>query len=578
MAHPAYCLVFLLTVLAISLARRAFSSSKPKNLPPSPTGLPIIGHMHLIGSSPHRALYALAKRYGDILSLRFGSLPYVVVSSPAAAREFLRTHELAFASRPQGAMAAQYLGYGGHGFAFSPYGPYWKFMRKLCMSELLSGRSLANFLPIKRHEIRRFLSLLSDAAVDGREMNVGEEMKLLVGNVLSRMSMSRECSSSEKEAAEIRQLVDQVSELLMEFYVGDYISLLRHVDLQGMGKRLKSTHSRFDEIMEEIMRDHETKKQKKEEERRSGGGEVKDLMDMLLEISEDDSADMKLTRNQIKAFIRTPRGHVHAFGLPNIMKATFLDEVKTDGNVATGNFYVSYSYPSDMIGPFIYRAVFPSYRLLVLDVFVAGVATTALGMEWALAELVNNPRVLQKAREEIESVVGKHRLVEESDIPNLPYVQAVIKETLRLHPTDPIIMRESIQDCNVGGYHIPSKTGVFINVWAVGRDPSYWDKPLEFLPERFIDEKGRSQIDLRGQHYHFLPFGSGRRGCPGTTLALQMIETTIAGIVQCFDMKVNGNGGKVDLSEKPGMTLYLAQPLCCVPVARLHPLPPLPEL
>ncbi|KAL5975961.1 hypothetical protein ACLOJK_020290 [Asimina triloba] len=330
------------------------------------------------------------------------------------------------------------------------------------------------------------------------------------------MSMSRECSSSEKEAAEIRRLVDQVSELLMEFYVGDYISLLRHVDLQGMGKRLKSTHSRFDEIMEEIMRDHETKKQKKEEERRSGGGEVKDLMDMLLEISEDDSADMKLTRNQIKAFIR--------------------------------------------------------------DVFVAGVATTALGMEWALAELINNPRVLQKAREEIESVVGKHRLVEESDIPNLPYLQAVIKETLRLHPTDPIIMRESIQDCNVGGYHVPSKTGVFINVWAVGRDPSYWDKPLEFLPERFIDEKGRSQIDLRGQHYHFLPFGSGRRGCPGTTLALQMIETTIAGIVQCFDMKVNGNGGKVDLSEKPGMTLYLAQPLCCVPVARLHPLPPLPEL
>ncbi|KAL5975966.1 hypothetical protein ACLOJK_020295 [Asimina triloba] len=518
MANPAYCLVFLLTVLAISLARRAFTSSKPKNLPPSPTGLPIVGHMHLIGigSSPHRALYALAKRYGDILSLRFGSLPYVVVSSPAAAREFLRTHELAFSSRPQGAMAPEYLGYGGHGFAFAPYGPYWKFLRKLCMSELLSGRSLANFLPIKSHEIRRFLSLLSDAAVDGREMNLGEEMKLLVGNVLSRMSMSRECSSSEKEAAEIVRLVDMVSELLMEFYVGDYIPLLRHVDLQGMGKRLKSTHSRFDEIMEEIMRDHETKKQKKEEERRNGGGGVKDLMDMLLEISEDDSADMKLTRNQIKAFIR--------------------------------------------------------------DVFVAGVATTALGMEWALAELINNPRVLQKAREEIESVVGKHRLVEESDIPNLPYVQAVIKETLRLHPTDPIVIRGSHQDCNVGGYHIPSKTGVFINVWAVGRDPSYWDRPLEFLPERFIDENGRSQIDIRGQHYHFLPFGSGRRGCPGTTLALQMIETTIAGIVQCFDMKVNDNGGKVDMSEKPGMTLYRAQPLCCVPVARLHPLPPLPEL
>lgn len=301
MALLAYFLVSLLTVLAISLAHRTFfSRSNSKNLPPSPTALPIIGHMHLIGSSPHRALYALAQRYGDILSLRFGSVPYVVVSSPAAAREFLRTHELAFSERPQGLTPSRYLGYDGHGVAFAPYGPYWKFIRKLCMSELLSGRSLANFQPIKSQEIRKFLSLLSAAAADGREVNVGEEMKLLVGNVISRMSMSRECSSSEKEAEEIRRLVDQASDLLMAFYVGDYISFLRNIDLQGMWKRLKATRGRFDEIMEEIMEDHKAKKQKKG----SSGGGVKDLMDMLLEISEDDSADMKLTRNQIKAFIQ----------------------------------------------------------------------------------------------------------------------------------------------------------------------------------------------------------------------------------------------------------------------------------
>ena len=183
--------------------------------------------------------------------------------------------------------------------------------------------------------------------------------------------------------------------------------------------------------------------------------------------------------------------------------------------------------------------------------------------------------MMKKTREEIDSVVGKSRLVEESDIVNLPYLQAIVKEVLRLHPT-PMAVRESTESFTINGYEIPAKTRVFINVWAICRDPKYWENPFEFCPERFIGEDGKSQLDVRGQHYHYIPFGSGRRVCPGTTLALLMVQTTLAAMIQCFDWKVNGgDGATVDMEEAPGLTLPRACPLICVPLTRLNPFPSL---
>jgi cytochrome P450 len=183
---------------------------------------------------------------------------------------------------------------------------------------------------------------------------------------------------------------------------------------------------------------------------------------------------------------------------------------------------------------------------------------------------------MNRARQEIDYVVGKSRLVEESDITNLPYLQAIVKETLRLHPTGPIIVRESSEYCTIAGYEIPAKTKLFVNVWAIGRDPKHWENPLEFRPERFIGEK--SQLDVRGQHFHLLPFGSGRRGCPGTSLALQVVQTTLATLIHFFEWKFvggdgDGDGGAANMEEEPGLTLPRAHPLVCVPAARLNPFP-----
>ncbi|KAI3782525.1 hypothetical protein L2E82_12575 [Cichorium intybus] len=207
-------------------------------------------------------------------------------------------------------------------------------------------------------------------------------------------------------------------------------------------------------------------------------------------------------------------------------------------------------------------------KAFILNLFVAGSDSSALAIEWGLAELINHPRVMKKAIEEIDRVIGKTRILEESDIPQLPYLQAIVKETLRLHPAAPIIPRTSTEDCTVGGYHIPSKTTVFVNVWALGRDPEYWDDPLEFRPERFDG----SQVDVRGQHFQLLPFGSGRRMCPGMSLGMQLAQVTLGSMIQCFEWKAgeDGNLGRVDMEEGPGITLPRANPLVCVPVARLH--------
>ncbi|PPR87319.1 hypothetical protein GOBAR_AA33369 [Gossypium barbadense] len=212
--------------------------------------------------------------------------------------------------------------------------------------------------------------------------------------------------------------------------------------------------------------------------------------------------------------------------------------------------------------------------------FGAGTDTSSVTIGWGIAELINHPNVMEKVQTEIDSVVGRNRILEESDISNLPYLQAIVKETLRLHPGGPLVVRESTEDCVIGGYEIPEGTRLFVNVWALGRDPNQWENPLEFLPERFLSEEwrqGKNQfLDVRGQHFSLLPFGSGRRSCPGASLALQAVPTVLGIMVQCFDWKVrDGANGTVNMEEKAGMTLLRAHPLVCHPVTRLSPFPAL---
>ena len=224
---------------------------------------------------------------------------------------------------------------------------------------------------------------------------------------------------------------------------------------------------------------------------------------------------------------------------------------------------------------------FLSQLISFQDIFTAGTDTTATSIEWTLSELINNRTVLEKAREEIDRVVGRTRLVTEADTPNLPYIQAVVKEAFRLHPAVPLVTRKCVKECRVGEHKILVAAMLVVNNWAIGMDPHYWECPSDFGPERFLQSHGEgsnsSILDIRGQHFELLPFGTGRRICPGMNLALEMLPLVVAAIIQCCDLKVvgslddenDGDGHVLKMEEAPGLTVPRLHELICVPSARL---------
>lgn len=187
---------------------------------------------------------------------------------------------------------------------------------------------------------------------------------------------------------------------------------------------------------------------------------------------------------------------------------------------------------------------------------------------WALSLLVNNTRALKKAYEELEKVVGMDRHVDESDIKNLVYLQAIVKETLRLYPASPLVHRALLDDCTLsGGYYIPANTRVMVNVWKIQRDESKWANPDEFQPERYFTT--HKDMDVRGQSYEYLAFGTGRRSCAGISMALQMVHLALASFLQGFNVSRPSNED-VDMTESVGLTNLKASPLEVRITPRLH--------
>uniref|UniRef100_A0A0E0LDI4 Cytochrome P450 n=1 Tax=Oryza punctata TaxID=4537 RepID=A0A0E0LDI4_ORYPU len=508
-------------IFLYALRRRRSSGLR---LPPSPFGLPILGHLHLLAPLPHQALHRLAARHGPLLYLRLGSVPCVAACSADAAREVLKTHEAAFLDRPKPA-AVHRLTYGGQDFSFSAYGPYWRFMKRACVHELLAGRTLDRLRHVRREEVARLVGTLRRSAADGEHVDVDAALMGLTGDIVSRMVMGRRWTGDDNDTEEMRSVVAETAELTGTFNLQDYIGAFRYWDVQGLGKRIDAVHRKFDAMMERILtaRDAKRKLHRQAAPAADGEDDDKDLLDMLFDMHEDETAEMRLTRDNIKAFMLTTVEHL----------------IKN------------------------------SIDLVYQDIFAAGTDTTTITLEWALSELINNPSVLRKLQAELDTVVGDARLADESDIPNLPYLQAVAKETLRLHPTGPLVVRRSLEHATVAGYDVPAGATVFVNVWAIGRDAAWWPEPMVFRPERFV---GGGGTDVRGQHFHLLPFGSGRRICPGASLALLVVQAALAAMVQCFEWSPVG-GAPVDMEEGPGLTLPRKRPLVCTVSPRIHPLP-----
>ncbi|KAF7818983.1 3,9-dihydroxypterocarpan 6A-monooxygenase [Senna tora] len=489
--------LFTFTAKSLGFSIPFTNSGSKIRAPPSPPALPIIGHLHLLGSVIPKCFQNLARLHGPLMQLRLGASTSLIVSNAQVAKEIYKTHDLNFCYRPQFG-SSDYYQYKGSHFITAPYGPFWRFMKKLCVTQLLSPSQIGRFTHIRQQEIKSLLGSLLLCSSEGRSCDLSFKLTALTNNILCRMAMSTTCDDEE-----IHGLVREFLELGAKLSMGEVLGPLGKLDLFGYGKKLAKTVGKFDRIVETIMKEHE---EKHDHMKGSEGGERKDMMDILLEVYRDPNAEVKLKRNDVKAFF--------------------------------------------------------------LEILLAGTDTSSVALQWAIAEIINHPEVLKKLRAEIDSIVGTSRLVTESDVPDLMYLQAVVKEVLRLHPPAPFALRQSAQDCNVNGYDVKGESRTLLNVYAIMRDPQAWVNPEEFIPERFLDEINGGN-GIGSQDFRYIPFGSGRRGCPGASLALSVIHITIAALIQCFDWK-SKNGDKVDVEEGSGFSVGLAKPLVCYPMTRLN--------
>ncbi|GLJ31811.1 hypothetical protein SUGI_0639990 [Cryptomeria japonica] len=467
-------------------------------LPPGPRPWPIIGSLHLLGTLPHQSLAALAKRYGSIVFLRLGSVPTVVISSPAMAKEFLKTHDLVFATRPNCAFG-KYVSYDHKDVAYSPYGVYWRQIRKLCTVELLTMKRINSFRFVREEELSAMIgSIWEESGAGAKCVDVKKRLSSLTQNITCRIFASRTYSDNElSEGHGFKQMIDEIFAVAGAFNVSDFIPYLDWLDLQGIRRRMQAVHKTFDGFAEKVIDQHigcrlgEGKL--KDEDR------VKDMVDVLLDM--DEKEGQTISRVDIKA--------------------------------------------------------------IIFDMLAAGIETSSTTVEWAMSELLRNPAMLALAQQEIESVVGTDRKVNESDVRNFDYLQCVVKETFRLHPPFPLLLpHESMEGCRLGGYFIPPKTRLYVNVWAMGRDENVWKDAHLFKPERFMG----CNKDVRGQDFDLLPFGTGRRGCPGVSMGLSVVELTLAQLLHCFDWTVEG---EVDVAEVFGLTVPRKNPLFARPSRRL---------
>ncbi|XP_070040235.1 cytochrome P450 93A2-like [Nicotiana tomentosiformis] len=375
-------------------------------------------------------------------------------------------------------------------------------LRKISVREMLNGSTLDSVYALRRRVFRQTVNYLYNQA--GSPVSIGEQMFLNALNVITSMLWGDTVKGEERASlgAEFRLLVTGMTELIGTPDVSDFYPGLARFDLQGVTKKMKVLAKRVDKIFETII------DQRRKTDRDGGmgsgvGQERKDFLQVLLKLKDDADAKIPLTMSELKA--------------------------------------------------------------LLMDMIVGGTDTTSNTVEFAIAEIMNNPKVLRKLQQELETVVGKDNIVEESHIQNLPYLYAVMKEVLRIHPVVPLLVPHCPSETvTVGGYTIPKGSRVFINVWAIQRDPSIWENPTEFYPERFLDNK----LDYSGNDFNFIPFGSGRRMCAGIAMAERMFMYSLASLIHSFDWKFP-EGERVDLTEKFGIVLKKKIPLVAIPTPRL---------
>ncbi|KAL6874088.1 hypothetical protein ACP4OV_014170 [Aristida adscensionis] len=510
-------LMMIIVFLRVHELRRRRQAPRPR-LPPGPWRLPVIGSLHHMIANPlkHRALADLARRCdAPLMYLRLGELHAVVVSSPAAAREVMRTHDAAFATRPL-TLTVRVTAHEGLGVIFAPYGDQWRRIRRICAAELLGAARVRALHAVREDEAARLVAAVAAAAATSpsssppggdehqQQVNVSALVTAFATDSVLRAIMGERFKRRDEF---VRTLDEAVKKASPGMSAGDLFPSSRLVRaVSGTARRAVEFQRKLHELVDGAIKQHQEWTAAAGDA--AAGGRSTDLMDVLLKIHEEGGHDSSLTMGTVKA--------------------------------------------------------------VVLDLFGAGSETTSTSLQWTMSELIRNPKVMQKAQAEVRHALQGKVRVTEDDLINLKYLKLVIKEGLRLHaPTPLLIPRECMESRKVLGYDIPQGTLVLVNAWAISRDPKYWEDAEEFKPERFWGVN----TDFKGMDFEFIPFGAGRRMCPGVTFAQVNMELALTSLLYHFDWELPAGvtPSKLDMTEEMGTTVRRKRDLYLCPIIRVPP-------
>ncbi|KAI3464159.1 hypothetical protein Pfo_020822 [Paulownia fortunei] len=419
-----------------------------KNLPPSPPKLPILGNLHQLGSLPHLNLQFLAKKHGPLMLLHFGTVPVLIVSSADAAREIMKTHDLTFANRP----------------AYKVYKKLLydcKDVSSIFVHQLLSNKRVQSFRSIREEETALFMKKIRESS---GSVNLTKMFYEFSNDGVCRSAFGRKYSVSENGKKSL-MLLTEFLDLLRTINIGDFIPWLSWITwVNGFDKRVDKVAKELDDFLEGVIQERMETPMGQAVLEQNG----ENFVDIILQICNDNTADVSIDRDSIKA--------------------------------------------------------------LILDVFIAGTDNTSRVMERATIELLRHPAVMEKLQNEVREIVKDKQDITDDDIEKMHYLKAVIKETLRYHPPSPLLVpRIAGRDVKIKGYDVSAGT--------------------VFQPERFLN----SSIDFKGLDFELIPFGAGRRGCPGIAFAVANIEFVLANLVHKFNWELPdvAEGKRLDKSENP---------------------------
>ncbi|KAK1262315.1 Cytochrome P450 84A1 [Acorus gramineus] len=353
-------------------------------------------------------------------------------------------------------------------------------------------------------------SLIKTAyASSGKPINLGEAVFNLTMNITYRAAFGARSNEGQEDFIAILQ---EFSKLFGAFNLADFIPWLKWFDPQGINKRLAAARKSLDRFIDHIIDEH------------------------VANPKPEDSPDTDMVDDML----------------------AYLDTSKKDGESAQVDDELRSSLKLSR----------DNIKAIIMDVMFGGTETVASAIEWAMTEMMKSPEDLKRVQKELKDVVGLDRKVSENDLNNLPFFMCTMKETLRLHPPIPLLLHETAEDCEVSGYYIPAKSRVMINSFAIGRDPNAWEEADAFKPARF-ERPGAP--DFKGSHFELIPFGSGRRSCPGMQLGLYALYMAVAQLLHCFEWNLpqGMKPSELDMSDVFGLTAPRAERLVAVPTPRL---------